>query len=134
MAFATAHPIRLLLISALVLYGLLIIGFFTLFGTPDSAFLDGEVAGVLARVVIIPTIALVVLFAVWRRSWPVAAVLGLLVLTVVVTLAGHIDAFERIRAGRMPAEAEVDTAAPAPPGAPAATGTPAPATRTAPAQ
>lgn len=134
MAFATAHPIRLLLVSALVLYGLLLIGFFTLFGTPDSAFVDGDVAGVLARVVIIPTIVLVVLFAVWRRAWTVGAVLGLLVLTVVATLAGHIGIFERIRAGRMPAATEAETAIPAPHDAPTTAGTPAPATRTAPAR
>jgi len=87
MAFATAHPIRLLLMSALVLYGLLIIGFFTLFGESVDYIL-GEATLFLAGVVLVATAALAALFAVWRRTWMVSDVIGLLLLAAYASLVG----------------------------------------------
>lgn len=87
MAFATAHPIRLLLISALVLYGLLIIGVVALFGE-NVGYILGEATLFLAAVVLVATAALAALFAIWRRTWMVSDVIGLLLLAAYASLVG----------------------------------------------
>lgn len=87
MAFATAHPIRLLLNSALVLYGLLIIGVVALFGE-NVGYILGEATLFLAAVVLVATAALAALFAIWRRTWMVSDVIGLLLLAAYASLVG----------------------------------------------